>query len=70
MGSYPVSQTKGWQVNRWLDAVVVLGRLVKDRESLGHNRRVAQLCVRIGRQLAMTTTELRVLSRAGLLHDR
>ena len=69
MGSYPVSQTKGWQVNRWLDAVVVLGRLVKDRESLGHNRRVAQLCVRIGRQLAMTTAELRVLSRAGLLHD-
>jgi HD-GYP domain-containing protein (c-di-GMP phosphodiesterase class II) len=69
VGSYPVSQTKGWQVNRWLDAVVVLGRLVKDRESLGHNRRVAQLCVRIGRQLAMTTAELRVLSRAGLLHD-
>jgi HD-GYP domain-containing protein (c-di-GMP phosphodiesterase class II) len=69
VGSYPVSQPKGWQVNRWLDAVVVLGRLVKDRESLGHNRRVAQLCVRIGRQLAMTTAELRVLSRAGLLHD-
>lgn len=69
MGSYPVSQSKGWQVNRWLDAVVVLGHLVRDRESLGHNRRVAQLCVRIGRQLAMTTAELRVLSRAGLLHD-
>ena len=69
MGSYPVTQSKGWQVNRWLDAVVVLGHLVKDRESLGHNRRVAQLCVRIGRQLAMTTAELRVLSKAGLLHD-
>lgn len=69
MGSYPVAQIKGWQVNRWLDAIVVLGHLVKDRESLGHNRRVAQLCVRIGRQLAMTTAELRVLSRAGLLHD-
>jgi HD-GYP domain-containing protein (c-di-GMP phosphodiesterase class II) len=52
-----------------LDAVAVLGHLVKDREALGHNRRVAQLCVRIGRQLAMTTNELRVLSRAGLLHD-
>jgi HD-GYP domain-containing protein (c-di-GMP phosphodiesterase class II) len=60
--SYPVF--KGW-----LDAVVVLGHMVKDRESLGHNRRVAQLCVRIGRQLAMTTGELRVLARAGLLHD-
>jgi len=57
------------QIKGWLDAVVVLGHLVKDREALGHNRRVAQLCVRIGRQLAMTTAELRVLSRAGLLHD-
>lgn len=64
MGSYPVTHIRGW-----LDAVVVLGHMVKDRESLGHNRRVAQLCVRIGRQLAMTTTELRVLARAGLLHD-
>jgi HD-GYP domain-containing protein (c-di-GMP phosphodiesterase class II) len=64
VGSYPVPQIKGW-----LDAVAVLGHLVKDREALGHNRRVAQLCVRIGRQLAMTTNELRVLSRAGLLHD-
>ena len=64
MGSYPVPHIKGW-----LDAVAVLGHLVKDREALGHNRRVAQLCVRIGRQLAMTTNELRVLSRAGLLHD-
>lgn len=69
MGSYAVPQIKGRQVNKWLDAVVVLGHLVKDRESLGHNRRVAQLCVRIGRQLAMTTAELRVLSKAGLLHD-
>jgi HD-GYP domain-containing protein (c-di-GMP phosphodiesterase class II) len=43
--------------------------MVKDREALGHNRRVAQLCVQIGRQMAMTATELRVLGRAGLLHD-
>jgi len=62
--SHPVPQIKGW-----LDAVVALGHMVKDRESLGHNRRVAQLCVQIGRQLAMTTSELRVLARAGLLHD-
>jgi HD-GYP domain-containing protein (c-di-GMP phosphodiesterase class II) len=64
VSTHPVPQIKGW-----LDAVVVLGHLVKDRESLGHNRRVAQLCVQIGRQLAMTATELRVLARAGLLHD-
>jgi HD-GYP domain-containing protein (c-di-GMP phosphodiesterase class II) len=52
-----------------LDAVVVFGHIVKDREALGHNRRVAKLCVEIGRQLAMTTIELRVLARAGLMHD-
>jgi HD-GYP domain-containing protein (c-di-GMP phosphodiesterase class II) len=69
VSTHPVPQAKGWQVKGWLDAVVVLGHMVKDRESLGHNRRVAQLCVQIGRQLAMTTTELRVLARAGLLHD-
>jgi len=62
--AYPVSQVRGW-----LDAVAVLGHLVKDRQALGHNRRVAQLCVQIGRQMAMTTAELRVLGRAGLLHD-
>jgi HD-GYP domain-containing protein (c-di-GMP phosphodiesterase class II) len=57
------------QVRRWFDAVAVLGHMVKDRQALGHNRRVAQLCVQIGRQMAMTTTELRVLAQAGLLHD-
>jgi HD-GYP domain-containing protein (c-di-GMP phosphodiesterase class II) len=61
---YPVPQ-----IRRWLDAVAVLGHLVSDRQALGHNRRVAQLCVQIGRQMAMTTAELRVLGRAGLLHD-
>jgi HD-GYP domain-containing protein (c-di-GMP phosphodiesterase class II) len=62
--AYPVSHVRGW-----LDAVAVLGHIVKDRQALGHNRRVAQLCVQIGRQMAMTTAELRVLARAGLLHD-
>ena len=56
-------------VKGWLDAVAVLGHMVKDRESRGHNRRVAQLCVRIGRQMAMTAAELRVLAQAGLMHD-
>ena len=60
----PVSQIKGW-----LDAVAVFGLLVKDRQALGHNQQVAQLCVQIGRQLSMTTAELRVLARAGLMHD-
>ena len=64
MVAHPVPQIRGW-----LDAIAVLGHMVKDRESLGHNRRVAQLCVQIGRQMAMTAAELRVLGRAGLLHD-
>ena len=34
-----------------------------------HNRRVAALCVRIGRQLGMTTAERWILERSGLLHD-
>jgi HD-GYP domain-containing protein (c-di-GMP phosphodiesterase class II) len=54
--------------------VEVVGALVaavevKDRETLGHNRRVASLCVQIGRELGMTASELRTLARAGLLHD-
>ena len=57
------------QIKEWLDAVVSLGLLVKDREALSHNRRVAQLCVHIGRELAMTASELKVLARSGLLHD-
>ena len=64
MVEYPVPQ-----IRRWFDAVAVLGHLVMDRQALGHNRRVAQLCVQIGRQMAMTGAELRVLGRAGLLHD-
>jgi HD-GYP domain-containing protein (c-di-GMP phosphodiesterase class II) len=57
------------QIRGWLDAIAVLGHMVMDRQALGHNRRVARLCVQIGRQMAMTTSELRVLARAGLLHD-
>jgi hypothetical protein len=42
---------------------------VKDRETQGHNRRVAEICVHIGRELGMTASELRTLARSGLLHD-
>ena len=35
----------------------------------GHDRRVAELCVMIGRELGMTSVEQVVLSRSGLLHD-
>lgn len=50
-------------------AALVAAVEVKDRETQGHNRRVAQLCVQIGRQLGMSATELRVLARSGLVHD-
>jgi HD-GYP domain-containing protein (c-di-GMP phosphodiesterase class II) len=57
------------QVKGWFDAVVVLGLKVKDRQAGAHNLRVARLCVHIGRQMSMTASELRLLARAGLLHD-
>ncbi|HEX2646546.1 MAG TPA: HD domain-containing phosphohydrolase [Candidatus Dormibacteraeota bacterium] len=48
---------------------MALGLKVKDREAGAHNLRVARLCVQIGRQLSMSAAELRLLARAGLLHD-
>src|SRR5256886_13783278 len=57
------------QIRGWFDAVVTLGLKVKDREARGHNLRVARLCVHIGRQMSMSAAELRVLARAGLMHD-
>jgi HD-GYP domain-containing protein (c-di-GMP phosphodiesterase class II) len=61
----PVQQ----QIRSWFDAVVALGLKVKDREARAHNLRVARLCVHIGRQMSMSAAELRVLARAGLMHD-
>jgi len=50
-------------------AALVAAVEVKDRETQGHNRRVANLCVRIGHELGMTASEQRALARSGLLHD-
>jgi HD-GYP domain-containing protein (c-di-GMP phosphodiesterase class II) len=50
-------------------AALVAAVEVKDRETQGHNRRVAELSVKIGRELCMTASEQRGLARAGLLHD-
>lgn len=57
------------EIKGWFDAVVVLGLKVKDGEARAHNLRVARLCVHIGRQLFMSAGELRLLARAGLMHD-
>jgi HD-GYP domain-containing protein (c-di-GMP phosphodiesterase class II) len=61
----PVQQ----QIRGWFDAVLALGLKVKDREARAHNLRVARLCVHIGREMSMSANELRILARAGLLHD-
>jgi len=57
------------QIRGWFDAVVALGLKVKNREARAHNLRVARLCVHIGRQMSMSAHELRILARAGLMHD-
>jgi hypothetical protein len=41
----------------------------KDENTRGHNLRVANLAVRIGRAMELPTDTLRTLARAGLLHD-
>ena len=65
----PAHQPVQLQIQGWFDAVVALGLKVKDREARGHNLRVARLCVSIGRQMSMSASELRLLARAGLMHD-
>jgi len=41
----------------------------RDENTKGHNLRVANLAVRIGRAMELPTNTLRTLARAGLLHD-
>jgi hypothetical protein len=41
----------------------------KDENTKGHNTRVAELAVQIGRAMELPTDTLRALARAGLLHD-
>ncbi len=41
----------------------------RDENTRGHNMRVAELAVTIGRELGLPTHVLRVLARAGMLHD-
>ncbi|HEX9362274.1 MAG TPA: HD-GYP domain-containing protein [Candidatus Dormibacteraeota bacterium] len=50
-------------------AALVAAVEVKDRETQGHNHRVAEICVQVGRELGMTASDLRTLARSGLLHD-
>lgn len=65
----PVPPPVQLQIREWFDAVVAIGLKVKDHEARAHNLRVARLCVHMGRQMSMSAAELRILARAGLLHD-
>jgi putative nucleotidyltransferase with HDIG domain len=54
--------------------VEVIGALstaieLKDHSMRGHNERVAQLSIAIGREMGLAAADLRVLARAALLHD-
>ena len=53
------------------ESIVALAAAVeaKDENTRGHNTRVAELAVRIGRAMELPTDTLRTLARAGLLHD-
>ena len=53
------------------ESIVALTAAVeaKDENTRGHNNRVAELAVRIGRAMELPTDTLRTLARAGLLHD-
>jgi HD-GYP domain-containing protein (c-di-GMP phosphodiesterase class II) len=65
----PVQAPVQQQVRGWFEAVMALGLRLKDREASAHELRVASLCVHIGRQMSMSASELRILARAGLMHD-
>jgi HD-GYP domain-containing protein (c-di-GMP phosphodiesterase class II) len=53
------------------DTIVALAAAVeaRDENTKGHNHRVAELAVQIGRAMELPTGTLRTLARAGLLHD-
>jgi HD-GYP domain-containing protein (c-di-GMP phosphodiesterase class II) len=54
-----------------VEAIAALAAAIEARDPglHGHNARVAQLSVAIGRELGLPNPTLRVLARAGLLHD-
>jgi HD-GYP domain-containing protein (c-di-GMP phosphodiesterase class II) len=56
---------------RHAESIAALAAAVeaKDENTKGHNTRVAELAVRIGRAMELPTDALRTLARAGLLHD-
>jgi HD-GYP domain-containing protein (c-di-GMP phosphodiesterase class II) len=53
------------------DTIAALAAAVeaRDENTKGHNTRVAEIAVQIGRAMELPTDTLRTLARAGLLHD-
>ncbi len=54
-----------------VDTIAALAAAVeaRDENTRGHNFRVAELALRIGKAMGLPTDTLRTLARAGLLHD-
>jgi HD-GYP domain-containing protein (c-di-GMP phosphodiesterase class II) len=54
-----------------VDTIAALAAAVeaRDENTRGHNLRVAELALRIGKAMGLPTDTLRTLARAGLLHD-
>ncbi|HEX3629640.1 MAG TPA: HD-GYP domain-containing protein [Candidatus Dormibacteraeota bacterium] len=54
-----------------VDTIAALAAAVeaRDENTRGHNQRVAELAVQIGRAMELPNDTLRTLARAGLLHD-
>jgi putative nucleotidyltransferase with HDIG domain len=54
-----------------VDSIAALAAAIelKDHDTQGHTLRVAELSVRVGREMGLDNRSLRVLARAGLLHD-
>lgn len=54
-----------------LNALAALSAAIeaRDNDTAGHNDRVANLSVRVGRTMGLDNARLRVLAHAGLLHD-
>jgi HD-GYP domain-containing protein (c-di-GMP phosphodiesterase class II) len=50
-------------------AALVAAVEARDENTKGHNMRVAELAVSIGRELGLPTNTLRTLARSGMLHD-
>jgi putative nucleotidyltransferase with HDIG domain len=69
-GALDLEVTAGVELEN-VDSIAALAAAIelKDHDTQGHTVRVAELAVRVGREMGLDNRSLRVLARAGLLHD-